>query len=32
MDVVDSIATTSTDRSDRPEEDVVINKVTISET
>jgi len=32
MDAVDSIATTSTDRSDRPEEDVVINKVTISET
>jgi cyclophilin family peptidyl-prolyl cis-trans isomerase len=32
MDVVDSIATTSTDRSDRPQEEVVINRVTISET
>ena len=31
MDVVDSIATTATDRSDRPEEHVVINQVTISE-
>jgi cyclophilin family peptidyl-prolyl cis-trans isomerase len=32
IEVVDSIAGTATDRSDRPEEDVVINKVTISET
>ncbi|HEX6145402.1 MAG TPA: peptidylprolyl isomerase [Acidimicrobiia bacterium] len=31
MDVVDSIATTATDRSDRPEEEVVINRVTITE-
>jgi cyclophilin family peptidyl-prolyl cis-trans isomerase len=31
MDTVDSIATSDTDRSDRPREDVVINKVTISE-
>lgn len=31
MDTVDSIATTSTDRSDRPESEVVINKVTITE-
>ncbi len=31
MDAVDSIATTSTDRSDRPESEVVINKVTIDE-
>jgi len=28
---VDSIATTSTDRSDRPDDEVVINKVTIDE-
>jgi len=32
IEVVDSIAGTATDRSDRPEEDVVINRVTISET
>lgn len=32
IEVVDSIATTATDRNDRPEEDAVINKVTISET
>ena len=32
MDVVDSIATTATDRNDRPDEDAVINNVTISET
>jgi cyclophilin family peptidyl-prolyl cis-trans isomerase len=32
IEVVDSIASTATDRSDRPEEDVVINRVTISET
>jgi cyclophilin family peptidyl-prolyl cis-trans isomerase len=32
IEVVDSIAGAATDRSDRPEEDVVINKVTISET
>jgi len=32
MDVVDSIATTATDRNDRPDEDAVINRVTISET
>lgn len=31
MDVVDSIATAETDASDRPREDAVINKVTISE-
>lgn len=31
MDAVDSIATTSTDRSDRPKDEVVINKVTIAE-
>lgn len=31
MGAVDSIATTETDRSDRPHEDAVINKVTISE-
>jgi cyclophilin family peptidyl-prolyl cis-trans isomerase len=31
MDVVDAIATTPTDQSDRPREDVVINSVTISE-
>ncbi len=31
-DTVDSIATASTDRSDRPHEDVVIHSVTISET
>ena len=31
MGAVDSIATTATDRSDRPESEVVINKVTISE-
>ncbi|HSK06540.1 MAG TPA: peptidylprolyl isomerase [Acidimicrobiia bacterium] len=31
MEVVDSIATTATDRSDRPEDEVVINRVTISE-
>jgi cyclophilin family peptidyl-prolyl cis-trans isomerase len=31
MDAVDSIATTSTDRSDRPHDEVVINKVTIDE-
>jgi cyclophilin family peptidyl-prolyl cis-trans isomerase len=31
MDVVDSIAATATDRSDRPEEEVVINRVTITE-
>ncbi len=30
MDAVDSIATTSTDRSDRPHEDVVINSVSIA--
>ena len=32
MDAVDSIATTPTDRSDRPDDEVVINKVTIGET
>ena len=32
INVVDSIATTATDRNDRPDEDAVINKVTISET
>ena len=32
MDAVDSIATTDTDPSDRPHEEVVINKVTINET
>jgi cyclophilin family peptidyl-prolyl cis-trans isomerase len=31
MDAVDSIATTSTDHSDRPREDVVIKKVTVTE-
>ena len=31
MDAVDSIATTDTDPSDRPHEDVVISKVTITE-
>lgn len=31
MDAVDSIATTPTDRGDRPKDDVVINKVTIDE-
>ena len=31
MDAVDSIATTSTDRGDRPQSEVVINKVTITE-
>ena len=31
MDAVDSIATSSTDNADRPHDDVVINKVTISE-
>ena len=31
MDAVDSIASTDTDPSDRPHEDVVINKVTITE-
>ncbi|HUG08576.1 MAG TPA: peptidylprolyl isomerase [Acidimicrobiia bacterium] len=31
MDVVDSIATSDTDASDRPREDAVINKVTITE-
>jgi cyclophilin family peptidyl-prolyl cis-trans isomerase len=31
MDTVDSIATSDTDRSDRPREDVVIKKVTINE-
>jgi len=31
MEAVDSIATTSTDRSDRPDDEVVINKVTIDE-
>ena len=31
LDAVDSIASTPTDRSDRPHEDVVINSVTISE-
>ena len=31
IEVVDSIATTPTDRSDRPESEVVINKVTINE-
>jgi cyclophilin family peptidyl-prolyl cis-trans isomerase len=31
MDTVDSIATSPTNRADRPESDVVINKVTISE-
>jgi cyclophilin family peptidyl-prolyl cis-trans isomerase len=31
LETVDSIATTPTNRSDRPESDVVINKVTISE-
>jgi cyclophilin family peptidyl-prolyl cis-trans isomerase len=31
MDVVDAIATAGTDHADRPKDDVVINKVTISE-
>jgi cyclophilin family peptidyl-prolyl cis-trans isomerase len=31
MDTVDSIATTSTDGSDKPHDEVVINKVTITE-
>ena len=31
MDTVDSNATSPTNRADRPESDVVINKVTISE-
>jgi cyclophilin family peptidyl-prolyl cis-trans isomerase len=31
MEAVDSIATTATDRGDRPESEVIINKVTISE-
>jgi cyclophilin family peptidyl-prolyl cis-trans isomerase len=31
MDAVDMIATTGTDRNDRPHEDVLINKVTIRE-
>jgi len=31
MEAVDSIATISTDRSDRPDDEVVINKVTIDE-
>jgi cyclophilin family peptidyl-prolyl cis-trans isomerase len=31
MDTVDSIATTATDSSDRPDSEVVINKVTINE-
>jgi cyclophilin family peptidyl-prolyl cis-trans isomerase len=31
MDAVDSIATTDTDRSDRPQRDAIIEKVTISE-
>jgi len=31
MDAVDSIATTETDRSDRPQEDATINSVTITE-
>lgn len=31
MDAVDSIATSDTDSADRPQEDVVINKVTITE-
>lgn len=31
MDTVDSIATTDTDRNDRPHEDVVIKKVTVTE-
>ncbi|MEA1903314.1 MAG: peptidylprolyl isomerase [Actinomycetota bacterium] len=31
MDAVDSIATSGTDHADRPHDDVVINKVTISE-
>jgi cyclophilin family peptidyl-prolyl cis-trans isomerase len=31
MDIVDSIAGTSTDHADRPHEDVVINKVTVEE-
>lgn len=32
MDTVDSIATSSTDRSDRPRDDIVIEKVMVSET
>jgi cyclophilin family peptidyl-prolyl cis-trans isomerase len=31
MDAVDSIATSDTDGSDRPQEDILINKVTITE-
>jgi cyclophilin family peptidyl-prolyl cis-trans isomerase len=31
LEVVDSIATTETDRRDRPTEDVIINKVTVTE-
>ena len=31
MDVVDKIQRVKTDRNDRPEEDVVINKVTVLE-
>jgi len=31
MEALDSIATTSTDRGDRPESEVVMNKVTITE-
>jgi len=31
MDVVDSIATSTTDGSDRPQDEVVINKVTVAE-
>lgn len=31
MEAVDAIATTATDRSDRPESDVAINKVTVDE-
>ena len=31
LDVVDAIATTDTDNSDRPHEDIVVTKVTISE-
>jgi cyclophilin family peptidyl-prolyl cis-trans isomerase len=32
MDAVDSIATIDTDRSDRPHEEVVVQKVTVTET
>lgn len=31
LDVVDEIATTDTDRSDRPQEDILINEVTVHE-